>query len=146
MAPNIREKRKVENRFIKYSKAELIVQIKNFLRPETDVEENIDQLLLKTLVKNPPSNDEHPESNTNDEIPEGSDAVFEGPLGERKVGVVIDPSTLQMYRMTRYGFEPEDITEDISNWRVIRIVEDYDFVKRRTGVYLVCLIENKEMS
>ena len=72
--------------------------------------------------------------------------MFEGELGENKVGVVIDSNTLQMYHMTRYGFEPEDTSEDIKKWKVVRIIEDFDFVKRRTGVYLVCLVEKKDLN
>ena len=34
-------------------------------------------------------------------------------------------------------FEPDDSTEDMTDWKVVKNIEDYDFVKRRTGVYIV---------
>ena len=51
-----------------------------------------------------------------------------------------------MYHMTRYGFEPDDTTEDMTDWKVVKIIEDYDFVKRRTGVYMVCSVQNKDLA
>ena len=58
IAPNIREKRKVENKFVKYTKAELITQIKNVLKQETEVEDNVDKLLFNSLVKKLPELDQ----------------------------------------------------------------------------------------
>jgi hypothetical protein len=34
-------------------------------------------------------------------------------------------------------FEPDDSTEDMTDWKVVKSIYDYDFVKRRTGVYMV---------
>ena len=141
IAPNIREKRKVENKFIKYSKAELINQIKNVLKPETDVEENVDTLLLNSLAKKLSQDDPNKEGMKEareESFPSGSVALLEGQLNERRVGVAIDTDTVQLYFMTRYGLEPEDTTEDMTKWKVLKIIEDYDYVKRRTREYLVC--------
>ena len=49
VAPNIREKRKVEKKFVKYSKKELIQQITNVLKPKSDDVSNVDVLLYKYL-------------------------------------------------------------------------------------------------
>ena len=140
IAPNIREKRKVENKFVKYTKAELITQIKNVLKPETEVEDNVDKLLFNSLVKKLPELDQSLAAEVNTSFPVGSVALLEGPLDERKVGTAIDPETVQLYHMTRYGLEPDDTTEHATDWKVLKIIEDYDFIKRRTGVYLVCAI------
>ena len=45
-----------------------------------------------------------------------------------------------MYHLTSYGFEPNDTTEDMNDWKVMNGIEDYDFVKKRTGVYMVCAV------
>ena len=139
VAPNIREKRKVEGKFVNYTKLELIAQIKNVLKPENDVESDVDKLLFNSL-SNKKSKDKEPNETEDEHFKVGAVALLEGPLKERKVGTAIDSGTVQLYHMTRYGLEPDDATECIKDWKVVKIIDDYDFIKRRTGVYLVCSI------
>ena len=138
VAPNIREKRKVDGKFVKYSKEELISQIQNVLKPETEVDENVDSLLLQSLVKRSLPVEVSPKEPA---FPISSVALLEGALGDRRVGVAVTSETIQMYHLTRYGFEPDDTTEDMNDWNVVKIIEDYDFVKKRTGVYMVCAVD-----
>ena len=81
-------------------------------------------LINFSLGKKLSSGEESLEPKSSEDAPKGSVAVFEGELGECKVGVVIDYNTIQMYHKTRYGFKPEDTTEDIKNWKIVRIIED----------------------
>ena len=50
VAPNIREKRKVGTKFVKFNRTELIGQIVNVLKPENELDEDINQLLLTSMV------------------------------------------------------------------------------------------------
>ena len=67
-------------------------------------------------------------------------ALFEGPLGERKVGVVLSKETVQLYHLTRYGFEPDDLSSALKDWKLVIKIDDYDFIQKRTGVYLRCSV------
>ena len=146
VAPNIREKRKVGNKFVKFSKRELISQIENILKPEDDISADIDSLLLSVLEENSAdtSNIEEDQIEVQDDI--GKVAVFEGPLGERKVGVVVAEATIQLYTKCRYGFQCDDLTVDTAVWKPIIPIEDYDFITRRNGVFMRCVIGSKDLN
>ena len=145
IAPNIREKRKVENKFVKYTKSELIEQIKSVLRPESEELGNV-ETLLKNFAKDLQNTEQV------QDLPGGEDelintvALFEGPLGERKIGVVLSKDTVQLYQLSRYGFQPEDLTSVLGDWKLVTKIEDYDFIQRRTGVYLRCSITKADLN
>ena len=52
----------------------------------------------------------------------------EGPLGERNVMVALTKNTFQLYQPTMYGFEPEDLTLDICDWKMNTEIEDFDLI------------------
>ena len=106
VAPNIREKRKVGNKFIKFSRDELVGQVLNVLKPENESVEDIEQLLLTVYDKNESTDSDTSEENKN----VGKVAIVEGPFGEKKVALVVDSQTVQLYHVTRYGFEPDEVT------------------------------------
>ena len=141
VAPNIREKRKVEKKCIKFSKEELIHQIKNALRPENEELGDVDSLLLNSIQET--------SVEVEDAAPDSEDvgtvAIMEGPLGERKVGVFLTKETIQFYQPSRYGFEPEDLTSELSDWSLVVKIEDFDFISKRTGVYLRCAIRKEDL-
>ena len=148
VAPHIREKRKVDRKFVKFSKEELIQQIKNVLKPENEELGDIDNLLLKSVRESSGSSFVEKEVDmaaSEDRMVLGTVAVFEGPLGERKVGVVLSQDTLQLYQPSRYGFEPEDLTSELCEWKISTRIEDFDFISRRTGVYLRCSIRKEDL-
>ena len=146
VAPNIREKRKVDNKFVKFTKEELISQIENVLKPEDDLSADIDSLLLSSMKENTAetANKEEEQPEKEDDI--GNVAVFEGPLGQRKVGVIVAEATLQLYSQCRYGFQCDDLTVDSHMWKSVIPIEDYDFITRRTGVYMRCGIKNQDLN
>ena len=147
VAPNIREKRKVDKKFIKYSKEELIQQITSVLKPENEEELGNIDMLIKNSIFEPTKSTEHEErqGETDEGHLLGTVAVFDGPLGERKVGVVLSKETIQFYQPTRYGFQPEDLTTEKTDWTMSTMIDDYDFITRRTGVYLRCSISKTDL-
>lgn len=58
MAPNIRQQRRVKTggsyKIEKFTSDELIISIKNALKPESDITSDIDQLLKNVLCPNKP--------------------------------------------------------------------------------------------
>ena len=149
VAPNIREKRKVDKKFIKYSKEELIQQIKGVLKPENEELGNLD-ILLKGAIKEPmesPAHEEEQGALAKDVYGElvGAVGIFDGPLGVRKVGVDLAKETIQFYQPTRYGFQPEYLTSDICDWKLKTKIDDFDFISRRTSVYLRCAISKTDL-
>ena len=142
IAPNIREKRKVGNRFVKYTKEELVQQIKSVLKPETEELGNLDTLLKKTAKLTPASKGQvdTPCEQGDQGVQVDEVAVFEGQLGDRKVGVKLSKETVQLYHLTRYGFEPDDLSSSVKDWKFVTKIDDYDFIQRRTGVYLRCSV------
>ena len=151
VAPNIREKRKVDRKFLKFSKSELIQQIKSVLKPENEEIGDINTLLMNSLKLATAAHDQSAVDVVNEgeelagEVSLGTVAIFEGPLGERKVGVVLTKDTLQFYQPSRYGFEPEDLTSEICDWKITTTIEDFDFISRRTGVYLRCSLRKEDL-
>ena len=146
VAPNIREKRKIGSKFVRFSLEELKNQILNVLKPENEYVEDIDQLLLTSLSDQANNDAKSNEKISADDQNIGSVALLEGPLSERRVGLVISEETVQLYNFTRYGFEPDDVSVSYSDWKVISIIEDYDFITRRTGVYLRCSVSKTDLS
>ena len=96
---------------------------------------NLDNLLEETLKE---AKDMEQSVDQHEDI--GKVGVFDGPLGERKVGFVLTKDDIQLYHPTRYGFLPDEVTEKLSDWKISIDIEDYDFITRRTGVYLICCV------
>ena len=50
----------------------------------------------------------------------------EGPLKERRAGLVVSKNAVQLYHVTQYGLEPDDVTETLGEWKMVTLVDDYD--------------------
>ena len=61
------------------------------------------------------------------------------------MGFSVNQDTVQLFHSIWYGFEPDDTSEDLTDWKIVQIVEDYDFITRRTGVYLRCAITKSDL-
>ena len=107
------------------------------MKPKSDDVSNVDVLLYKYLSD---TSDEPTNTSVEDLVDNGTVGVFEGPLGEKKVGVVLTRETIQLYQPTRYGFQPEDLTVESFKWELSKKIEDFDFITRRTGTYLRCSV------
>ena len=143
LAPNIREKRKVENKFVKFTKLELIQQIRSVLKPENEDFEDVNCLLLQSVEGPGGQVGEEHGGGVSDLV--GTVGIFEGPLGARCLGVVLSSDTIQLYQPSRYGFEPEDLSSNLNDWSLCTVIEDFDFISRRTGVYLRCSIQKQDL-
>ena len=146
VAPNIREKRKVGTKFVKFNRTELIGQIVNVLKPENELDEDINQLLLTSMVDKVDTTTPKAVEGSGPVENIGQVAVLEGPFGEKKVGLIFTSETVQLYHLSRYGFEPDDLTEEAKDWKISKIIEDYDFITKRTGVYMRCSISKTELA
>ena len=132
-------KRKKENKFVKYSDSELKQQIRNTIQPTCNVVENLDKLILN-IVKQPLEKLSEPIQHIPDCHPSitlGTVGWWQGPLGQNMVGIILDESTIQLYSNTRYGYIPDDVPQDVSKWALCREIEAYDYVERKSNVYLV---------
>ena len=146
VAPNIREKRKVGTKFVKFNRTELIGQIVNVLKPENELDEDINQLLLTSMVDKVDTTTPKAVEGSGPVENIGQVAILEGPFGEKKVGLILTSDTVQLYHLSRYGFEPDDLTEEAKDWKISKIIEDYDFITKRTGVYMRCSISKTELA
>ena len=73
-----------------------------------------------------------------EEIKSGTVGWWDGPLGEHKIGVVLDASTLQLYRSSRLGFLPDGTPEILKEWKLSESVIDFYYEMRQNGsLYLI---------
>ena len=142
LAPNIREKRKDGNKMISFTNEELINQIKNAIKPEAEVGNDVEELLssiFSTSFNEKVNSNEEPAyvddastSCENENLPVGLVGQFSGPLEELSVGVVIasgNQSLLQLYESKRYGFVPSDLeAQPISEWTLVEEIVEYQYV------------------
>ena len=117
VVPNIREKRKEGEKFVKFNKEELSYQIQNSIRPTTDVSVDVENLISHSLglnngnesrdhtdeeskeLKHLPENltvetentknENNEESTSTSSLPVGLIGQFSGPFNEVRIGVVI---------------------------------------------------------
>jgi hypothetical protein len=61
---------------------------------------------------------------------------WDGPLEEQRVGTVLDCDTLHLYETRHYGYLPSEARENPSNWNLLETIESYEFVERRSGIFL----------
>ena len=66
----------------------------------------------------------------------GSVGWWSGPLGERCVGVMLDSDTLQTFEAKSYGFFPCGFAADISEWKVIELIENPYYVMVKSAIYM----------
>ena len=158
IGPNIKEKRRIRDsngkyKFEKFSDDELRMQIKSVLRPEVNAEQDLEQLnqiLLDVLGNtiNPVLETAQVESiqdivkkeesdlKTSSEYEVGSAGWWAGPLGERCVGVLLDSTTLQTFEAKQFGFAPSGYAADISEWKVIEVIENPYYVVVQSDLYM----------
>ena len=156
VAPNIREKRKEGNKFVKFSKEQLIFQIRNSIKPMSDGVHDVEGLLssvfgLQEEIEQS-STDEAADSQPSLDLVEAADSQpsldlvesevsqpplglvgqFSGPLDELSVGVVIavgNENFLQLYEGKRYGFIPDGKeAQPLSEWTLVEEIEKYQYV------------------
>ena len=131
IAPNIRLKRKEGSHFVKYGREELIRQIREAVYPTGQVDHCLEELLQKNVFDEPQTVVGEPTFIV------GTVGWWNGPLDEKRVGVVLDSESLQIYGACQRGYFPLDITVDISEWCLSKEINDYSYRLQRGGVFLI---------
>lgn len=141
--PNIRQKRKESGKFVKFTETELRSQLKMRLRPESDTNHCLDTLLTAALGMTEITIDTDIDNTIErqSEIPENQIGVtgwWHGPLGERKVGVILTKDSIQIYQKSNYGFVPEGYPIGPKGWDLNETIpeENVYYVMRRDQVFL----------
>ena len=131
IAPNIRERVKVDKKFRKLCQAELKSEILKVIKPESDVT-SLDSLFLSLFPDCEAGND------TIENSTEGSAAIAEtgthlglaglwlGPLQEKCVGVVVARGVadlLQLYSKGRHGYYADGDALELEDWSLVEALE-----------------------
>jgi hypothetical protein len=153
IGPNIKEKRRIRDsngkcRFEKFSDEELRMQIKSVLRPEVNAEQDLEQLnkILLDVLGNPTNlvidtaqvesiKDVAKKADLDLEASSECESMI-GSLGERCVGVMLDSTTLQTFEAKKFGFAPSGYAADISEWKVIEVIENPYYIVVQSDLYM----------
>ena len=116
----------------------------NVLKPKSDVNEleSIENLLKSKFT-------EETETELADQEPTieaGTVGIFKSFGDVKSLGVVLDPTALQLYEPCRYGFSCNDGTESLSDWSLVSEIRDFDFIKKRGNVYLCCKVSKSDLT
>ena len=71
------------------------------------------------------------------DIAVGTLGFWKGPLNESKVGVLLEPGTLQTYKKARFGMIPEEVPKDAKQWTSENVLDDYGYEQKGNRLYLV---------
>ena len=63
--------------------------------------------------------------------------IWEGKLGEKEVGMIVDDDTLQMFQRKRQGFVPVELMQKTEDWTLIEETSSYSYELKNKTVYLV---------
>ena len=140
IAPNIREKIKVDKKFRKLSNSELRNEILKVIRPEANVD-SLDKLFLDIFSQDIPealSGHDDPVGE-DDSIHPGLAGLWLGPLQEQCVGVVVPrgaDDVLQLYARGRFGYYADGNSVDLQDWSLVKSFEKVSYVSKARIVYL----------
>ena len=150
-APQLRLKRKVEKKFIDYTKDQLIQQMRDVLTPRNDPSSSLGCLLASALqlpsdVDNTTENADIMDTCSNEipgdeSIPIGAHSFWRGTDDIVELGVVVDDKTIQMFKKTRTGYTPFGLPEDVLKWELVEVIpeEHYHYIQKNHGYYLVLI-------
>ena len=148
IAPNIREKRKEGNTFIKFDKTQLMNQIKNAIKPVADDSQNVENILASVFeVDKENEAEETGEEFTGEssmpEVCSGVVGQFQGPLNEMRIRVVVAVSSeamLKLYESRRHGYLPaSSVPQPLDEWKLVEEIEDYNYATYPTNPDIVLL-------
>jgi hypothetical protein len=98
--------------------------------------ENVDTLLFALFSTQIPTEAQDKPPITENHHKPGLLGWWEGPLDQRKVRIVLDSETLQLYESSHYGFLPSDVREYLPDWNLLEHIEEYGFFERPSGLFL----------
>ena len=133
----MRFKRKVDKKFVKYSAAQLIQQIKDVIKLKNDTFNDTDDLIEDAMCSSDDTT--RADDDESEFILPGTHGWWSGPFEEVVIGVLLDSSTLQKYKKKRLGYIPDGMPEDLSGLRLSQIFGDKDFhyIEKRSNIYLL---------
>ena len=143
IAPNIREKVKVDKKFRKLNRTELKNEILKVIRPEVNID-SLESLLGVIFSSDSPesgivSGGSDASVAKDDTIHPGLAALWCGPLDQQSVGVVIprgSDDVLQLYTKGRLGCYADGTAVGLQDWSVIKVFDNVSFVTKARIVYL----------
>ena len=62
--------------------------------------------------------------------------IWQGELGNKEVGLIIDSGILQLYREKRHGYVPWGLVQSIDEWTLVDELKDYFYTVNNNVVYL----------
>ena len=144
IAPNIRERVKVDKKFRKLSKSELINEILKLIKPESDVK-SLDSLFLSLFPHVEDTDDTLEDlpvvspANVDSDVHPGLAGLWSGPLQEQSVGVVTARGAddmLQLYRKGRHGYYADEDAVELEDWSLLKAFDTTSWVTVAKIVYL----------
>ena len=135
----IRFKHKVGNKFEVFTIEELRQQIRNVIQPAGETVQDIDEL-LKVALKidyQPAQINAVSEESTETINDTGLLAWWTGPLGQRKIGAVMNDKSLQTSTLKRYGFIPDLLLELKCDWKIEEVIENFHYEEIGGRVLLI---------
>ena len=70
-------------------------------------------------------------------ISTGTVAWWKDSFDEKKVGVLIEHSTLQLYKLGRHRFKPNGVPVDVNDWVLVENIQNYDYILHGSEIFLV---------
>ena len=138
IAPNIKQKRKVGNKFQMFSDEELRLQIIDVLKPTEDVVEDMNSLIVQVLSEDP-GNVESATPSSKDSNTIGKIGIWKGPFDRQCVGVQVKSDKLQLFRkVKRCYYKLSDLPEDRCEWVLQETIpeSDYSYVEYQEHILL----------
>ena len=119
---------------VKFSEKELKQQIRAAIQPICDVTQDVDQLILSVMSNNSTSLAE--EEQLTEDV--GQVALWKGSADENVIGVLINESSIQLYKKTRFGFVPRGLPVDANEWSFTKKIESFHYIEKG-GINLLVL-------
>ena len=148
ISPNLRLKYKEGKKFINFTIDEIKRQIRDVIQPSSldDGALHLEKLLEKVYPAFEPdiamgdNDDESAKMDTsenNSGIAVGTLGFWKGPLDESKMGVLLEPETLQTYKKSGFGMVPDGLPKDANQWKLETVIYDFGLEQRGDKLYLV---------
>ena len=127
IAPNIKQKRKVGNKFQMFSDEELRLQIIDVLKPTEDVVEDMNSLIVQVLSEDR-GNVESATPSSKDINTIGKIGIWNGSFDRQCVGVQVTSDKLQLFRkVKRCYYKLSDLPEDRCEWALQETIPESDY-------------------
>ena len=138
IAPNIRQKRKVGNKFEQLSDDELRLQITDVLKPMENIADDMNELIVNALSAEP-ENSENVLPTIPDDSNIGKIGIWKGSFDRQCVAVQITTEKVQLFRKMKRGYyKLSDLPENKDEWELQECIpeSDYEYVEQQGQILL----------